>query len=107
MTDPTVWAIIFAGAAGTYLLRLSFIGLLPANRLPARVQKSLRFVPPAVLAGLILPAILGSGASVNLNPANPRLLAGLLAAIIAWRTRNIWLSIAVGLAALWILSALI
>jgi branched-subunit amino acid transport protein len=107
VTPPGLWVIILAGALGTYLLRLSFIALLPPNRLPARVRESLRFVPPAVLAALILPGILGSGASLNLNPANPRLLAAVLAGAIAWRTRNIWLSIAAGMAALWILSGVL
>jgi len=105
VSGPALWTIIMAGALGTYALRLSFIGLLPRDRLPPRLYQSLRFVPPAVLAALILPGLVGSGASLNLSPTNPRLVAGLLAGAIAWRTRNTWLSIAAGMATLWILSA--
>lgn len=105
MSSPVLWAIILAGAAGTYALRLSFIGLLPPDRLPARLYQSLRFVPPAVLAALILPGLVGSGATLNLSPPNPRVIAGLLAGLIAWRTHNSWLAIAAGMATLWILSA--
>ena len=105
MSSLALWTIIMAGALGTYALRLSFIGLLPPDRLPARLYQSLRFVPPAVLAALILPGLVGSGVTLNLSPTNPRLIAGLLAGAIAWRTHNAWLAIAAGMATLWILSA--
>jgi branched-subunit amino acid transport protein len=36
---------------------------------------------------------------------NTRLVAGALAALVAWRTKNVLLTIGVGMAALWILQA--
>jgi branched-subunit amino acid transport protein len=44
---------------------------------------------------------------LNLSPGNARLLSGLLAIFIAWRTKNVTLTIVVGMLALWILQALI
>jgi branched-subunit amino acid transport protein len=70
---------------------------------PPFLQRALRFVPPAVLSALILPELLLPGGSPALSPANPRLLAGLLAALVVWRSRNALLAIAAGMLALWAL----
>jgi branched-subunit amino acid transport protein len=55
---------------------------------------------------MILPDLVRPAGGVDLSPGNHRLIAGLLAALVAWRTRNTWLTIATGLAALWMLSVL-
>jgi branched-subunit amino acid transport protein len=44
---------------------------------------------------------------VDLSIGTERLLAGMLAALVAWRTRNVLLTLGVGLVALWILQALL
>jgi branched-subunit amino acid transport protein len=44
---------------------------------------------------------------VALHPGNGRLVAGAIAALVAWRTRNVFLTIAVGMAALWSAQALL
>jgi branched-subunit amino acid transport protein len=67
------------------------------------MRRALRFVPPAVLSALIFPELLLPGGTLDLSPGNPRLLAGALAALIAWRTKNMLLAIAVGMMALWAL----
>jgi branched-subunit amino acid transport protein len=55
-----------------------------------------------------LPILLGvSPFGLILSPAHPRLLAGALAALIAWRSRNALLAIAAGMVALWLLQAMI
>lgn len=89
----------------TFALRLALIGA-PQWRLPAALGRALRFVPVAVLTAIIVPEILRPGGQLNLAPANPRLWAGLLAVIIAWRTRSVLLTIALGMATLWLLQAL-
>jgi branched-subunit amino acid transport protein len=89
----------------TYAIRLSFVLLIGHMAVPPMLQRALRFVPPAVLAALIFPDLFLSGGTLILSPANPRLLAGALAALIAWRSRNAILSIAAGMAALWLLQA--
>jgi branched-subunit amino acid transport protein len=70
-------------------------------------RRALRFVPPAVLSALIFPELLLPGGALNLSLGNPRLLAGALAALIAWRTKNMLLAIAVGMVALWILQTVL
>ena len=103
----TLWLTIIASGGVTYALRLSFIVLLGRVALPEVLRRGLRFVPPAVLAAIILPELVLRQGRLDLAPTNPRLLAGLLAGVIAWRTRNVLLTIGVGMAGLWLLQALV
>jgi branched-subunit amino acid transport protein len=99
-------ALAVAGLV-TFAIRLSFIALLGKVELPPVLTRALRFVPPAVLSAIILPEMLVRDGAVDLRPGNVRLLAGVLAAFVAWRTRNVLLTIAVGMAALWTAQALL
>jgi len=91
----------------TYLTRLSFIALLGRFELPPLAARALRFVPPAVLSAIIFPELVLRGGELQLGWRNARLLAGLAAALVAWKSRNVFLTIAVGMAALWGLQALL
>lgn len=97
-----LWAIILGGMIVTYLIRLTFIVLIPVETFPQRFRRGLRFVPSAVLAALIAPELLRPGGVWDLSLGNERLLAGSLAMLIAWRTKNTWLTILVGMMALWL-----
>ena len=92
----TIWFIILGGMLVTYTIRLSFILLIEPGRLPEFVKRSLRYVPPAVLAALIAPEVLLSRQDLTFEPVNPRLLASLFAALVAWRTQNTWLTMGTG-----------
>lgn len=92
------WVVIGIVGAGTYLIRASF--LLVARRmpdLPPAVRELLRMIPAAALAALVAPTLLRVDGA--LEPWNPRLLAGLVALVVAWWTRSILATIAVGLVA--------
>ena len=101
MSLPDLWIVILGGALATFATRLSFIALVPPGRLPEAVRNGLRLVPPAVLSAIILPAVVAPAGHLELALGNDRLWAGLLAMLIAWRTRSMWLTIAVGIIALW------
>lgn len=102
----TLWLVIAAVAAGTYALRSSFILLFGwIGEAPPRLENALRFVPAAVLAGLAFPAFVSLDGGLALSLGNERLIAGALATVVAWRTENMLATIAVGMAALWILGA--
>jgi len=104
VTDPArTWLIIAAMGAITVGIRLSMILLLGRVAVPAAVSRALRFVPPAVFSALVAPALLRPSGALDLSWANPHLLAGALAAAVAWRGRNVFLTIGAGMAALWIL----
>lgn len=91
----------------TYAIRLSFF-LLPADtHLPPWLLRALHYVPTAVLSAIILPEMILVDGAPELAITNARLLAGLVAALVAWRTRNVLLTVVVGMLTLWLLQALI
>jgi branched-subunit amino acid transport protein len=91
----------------TFLTRLSFVALLHRVQVPAVLVRALRFVPPAVLSAIVAAEVLVRDGAVHASPANPRLLAAIVATAVALFTRNVLLTIAAGMAALWTLQALI
>ena len=100
--------LLFALAGlATFLIRLSFIALLGRMAVPPWVRQVLPYVPTAALTAIIVPELLMRGDVVFLSVSNTRLIAGLLASAVAWRTRNAFLTIGVGMLALWVLTAVL
>ena len=96
------WVMILAGAI-TFATRLSFIWLLGNRNVPDWMRRGLRYVPPAVLTAIVFPEVLLVGAEISLLPwHNPRLVAALVAGVVAWRTRNALWTIVVGMLVLWL-----
>ena len=104
MTDR-IWIAIVLSGIGTYAMRASF--LVFAHRLadvPPSVQRLLRQIPPAALASIVVPALLRPEGQLDLWQA--RFLAGAVAALVAWKTRNIALTLGVGIAIVMLVDAL-
>jgi len=103
VSSPRVWlAIVLIGVA-TYGFRLSFIHLFGRiDEVPPRIKRPLRYVPPAVLAALVLPDLVTLGPSVTATLLDERLIAGAVAGVVAWRTENVFATIAVGMGVLWL-----
>lgn len=97
------WAAILAVGVTTFLLRASFILFADAQRFPTRFRQALAFVPPAVLAAIVLPGLLMPQGHLDLSFDNPRWIAGLVAIAAAWRLKSVIASIASGMAVLWLL----
>jgi Predicted membrane protein len=102
-----IWLLILGIGLATYATRLSFILFLGQAEMPTLLLRILRFVPIAVLTAIIVPQLVLPQGIIDLSLKNPRWIAGLLAAVIAWKTRNIFLTIVVGMVGLWILQALL
>jgi branched-subunit amino acid transport protein len=102
-----LWLVILIGGLLTYALRLSFIVFFSQMEIPTWLQRSLHYVPPAVLSAIIFPELLLHDGTLDLSFQNTRLLAGLLAAVVAWRTRSALLTILSGMAALLLLQTLL
>jgi branched-subunit amino acid transport protein len=86
------------GALATWLLRVSFITLVPADRLPPGLWRALRHAGPAVLSALIVTGLAGHGDAAALLVPSARHLALLIAGLVAWRFRNLAAPIAAALA---------
>ncbi|HEX2697106.1 MAG TPA: AzlD domain-containing protein [Anaerolineales bacterium] len=98
-----IWLVMLLGGLITFGMRLSFIYLLGRFEIPETIRRALRFVPPAVLSAIVLPEVLMPSGYLDFSPANHRFLAGGVAVIVAWWTRNTLLTILAGMAALLVL----
>lgn len=103
----TTWLLIASIGAGTFAIRFSLIALSGrSDQFPEAAQRALRFIPPAVFAALAAPAFLMPDDVIDLSPTNLRLLAGIAASLVAWKTRSVLWTIVSGMASLWILQAI-
>ena len=103
-----LWLLVLVMGAGTYSIRLSMLVFVRQSALPVAAREALRFVTPAVMAAIILPAVTYSGGSgaFDLGLGNERVIAAIVAGSVAWRTHAVWPTIATGMIALWLLRAL-
>lgn len=101
-----IWLVMVLAGLATFGTRLSFIYLLERMRVPDWFR-ALRFVPAAVLSAIILPELVTRNSGLDLSWHNPQLLSGILAILVAWRTKNVILTIVAGMAALLVLQVLL
>ena len=101
-----LWLIIIGMGLVTFATRASFIFLPPHTRIPQGLQRSLKYVAAAVLPALIVPDVLFHGSPGNLPFDAVRLVAALIATLVAWRTQNMLATIAAGMAVLILLKLL-
>ena len=99
----SAWLAIFAVGATTFLLRASFIVFADPQRFPRAFREALAFVPAAVLAAIVAPGLLMTGGTLDLSVTNPRLVAGVVAILVAARTRSVLATTVAGMVALWLL----
>lgn len=106
---PQFWLAIVLSGVATYAVRASFFLLAGhMTALPHRVREMLRMIPAAALAALAIPPLFRpDGAGTALTLVSPEMLAGILAGLVAWRTRNLLATIAVGLVAVLVLQPVI
>jgi branched-subunit amino acid transport protein len=97
-----VWIAIVLSGIGTFAMRASFLAV--AHRMvvvPPGAQRLLRQIPPAALASIVVPALVRHDGQIDL--LDPRFVAGVLAAIIAWRTKSTIWTLVVGMGVLIVL----
>jgi branched-subunit amino acid transport protein len=96
----TLWFIILGMSVATFGQRASFLLLPERVQLPGWLKRALRYVPAAVLTAIWAPELLLQNGVLNVAPGNERLLAGVVAILVAWRYRVTFGTIVAGLAAL-------
>ncbi len=103
-----IWLVMLLGGLITFGMRFSLIYLLAEGRfhIPEAMRRALHYVPPAVLSALIFPALFLPDNVLDLSFNNHYLLAGLLAIIVAWFSKNTLLTIVAGMLALFFLQLL-
>jgi len=90
----TALAILVAAAAVSWLLRVLFIAVVPASRLPAGLRRVLDHTGTVVMAALIATELGHDGGVAALVVPSGPLLALLAAGAVAWRTRHLAAAVA-------------
>lgn len=97
-----IWGIIVGLGVGSYLLRLSFLGIIGNRDLPEWVLRHLRYTAVAIMPGMITPLILFPQATGGALDA-VRLGAAVATLAISFWTKNAVLTIFGGAAVLFAL----
>ena len=99
-----IWLLMIATGIFTFGTRFIMFSGVVGKQLPAWLYEAFKFVPIAVLTAIIVPTVLIDPASQSVTISdNPRLIAALIAIAMALITRQVIITIAAGLATLWIL----
>jgi branched-subunit amino acid transport protein len=98
---------MFLGGLITFGMRFSLIYLFGRFEIPQTLRKALHYVPPAVLSAIIFPELFLRDGALVLSLGNTRLLAGLVAILVAWISRNTLITIIAGMVALILLQILL
>jgi len=101
--ETTIWLVIVAVGAINYVARLSFIALFARRDIPPLLGRALKHVPAAMLTALVIPMLVVPGSLATAPSVNPRIVAAIVAAVIAFVTRGTLGSIGAGMGTLWLL----
>jgi branched-subunit amino acid transport protein len=100
--------LLIAGMSiATMATRIPVLLWFSRRKMPEGILRALRYVPPAVLAAIIAPAVLMPGGQLSLSLENAALPAALIAILVSYRTRNLLLTIVIGMAAFFLIRTLI
>jgi branched-subunit amino acid transport protein len=98
----TFWVLIVTLALGTWLMRSLPIMLHGRVNTPPWAERLLRYVPVAALTALMVPGALYTHTATAYTFAPARLIAMLVAFLVALRTKNVIATLAVGMGVLWL-----
>ena len=100
----TIWMVTLVVGVVNFASRVSFIAWFARNDMPPLLARALRHVPVAMLTAIVIPAVVFiTPGTLRLTPDNARLVAALVAALIAWWRKNTVETIVVGMTALWLM----
>jgi branched-subunit amino acid transport protein len=101
-----IWLIMLFGGLITFGMRFSLIYLFGKVQVPETMRRALHYVPPAVLSAIVFPEIFLQNQHLDISLGNHRLLAGVIAIITAYLTKNTLITILAGMLALALLQVL-
>lgn len=103
---PEILLIIVGMAAITFIPRFLPMAFMSRLKVPGQLSIFLEYVPVAVLAALVFPAVFAAeGEGLSLEP---QLLVPAAAVLLfSYRMRNLWGAVLLGMAVYWALSLLV
>ena len=102
-----IWLVMLLGGLITFGMRFSLIYLFGRFDVPLTMRRALHYVPPAVLSAIIFPELFLHNKVLDISFGNVRLLAGFVAILIAWYSKNTLITIILGMLALFLLQILL
>lgn len=102
-----MWSALAATAAVgliTYVMRAGLILALADAALPQWLLRALRYVGPAVLAALTVTLVADPDAA-NRGVSWPEVIGLGIAGPVAWKTKNLAVTLVVGMTAFWVVLA--
>ena len=104
MDSTQSWLVVAGLAAGTFLIRYSFIGLFANRDMPLWLMGVLKLMVPAIFGAIVLSGVVMVGGQVAGLDQWPRYLAAAIAFAVAVKTRgNMSFTVIAGMAALHLL----
>ena len=100
--------LMLAGMMGvTFGIRYFLFALADRIRMAAWIEDSLKYIPPAVLIAITVPAVVLPKGEWHLAPSNPYLIAAIITTAAGILTKNLLATIAIGLTAFFLYRLLI
>jgi len=100
-----VLLIIIGMAFVTYLTRIA-LALFRFTGVPTWLNRWLKYVPVAILTSLIVPSLLLPKGYLDISLNNHYLIAGIAAAFVAYKSRNIIATLGLGMSIMLVLKLL-
>ncbi|MEN6408293.1 MAG: AzlD domain-containing protein [Anaerolineaceae bacterium] len=98
MSETAILITILGMVLVTSFVRITPALLLSSRTLPSIAIRWLQLVPAAVLSALLVPSVLvADGKQIDLSLNNIYLLAAIPTFAVAWKTRNLWWAVVVGM----------
>ena len=98
-----VFYLIIGMALVTYFTRIGALALFRFTGVPTWLNRWLKYVPVAILTALIVPSLLLPKGYLDISLNNHYLLAGIAAAIVAYKSRNIIATLSIGMSIMFVL----
>ena len=89
--------LIFGMMVVTFGVRYPVLAIVGRMDLPQRIRDGLSFVPVAVLTAITVPVMVMRDDQAVFTPDNAYLYVGIIAVLIAWRTKNLLATIGLGM----------
>ena len=97
------WTSIFVAGFITYLTRMAMITLIDKNVFNENFRKILDYVPSVVFPSIIFPGVLLNDYGTLVTITDPKIYGALTAIFVGYFSRNVILTIILGLTSYWLL----
>ena len=106
MSHSAAAIVLVACALGTYAFRGGVMLLLADRSIPPTIERALQNVGPAVLAALTVNLAVSGGGGSGVEVVPVEMLALIVAGVVAVLRKNLLWTLAAGMVALWVFTAL-